>query len=143
MDKILLSKVIENRNLLEVLNDPAYIVGKSKELLYYNYNYYNLTGLSPRELKSKRICHECFSLDICSDNCLFDRCSRVKQPIQLRDVAARDKNGNLLSFWVTAVPLFGETDSVEAMLVFLRDMTAETGSRDKYKILRKGEKGQG
>jgi len=140
MEKIRLNKVLANKELLETFNDPIYIVGSDRDFLYFNYQYLSLTGLSPREIKSKKVCKDCFSMDICKDKCVYDECVRTGQIIQLREVGAKDKEGNKLSFWVSAIPLFAEDDKPAAVMAVLRDMTVEAGVHGKYKTLYERER---
>ena len=140
MEKLKLKEIMEHKIFLELFNDSVYIVDKDRSLLYYNYQYMNLTGLSPHQFKERNSCYECFALSICKYKCIFDECMKVKDTIQLREVDAQARDGNTLSLWVSAFPLFGENDRVEAALVVLRDMTVEAGVHSKYKALYEREK---
>ncbi|MCX5713559.1 MAG: sensor domain-containing diguanylate cyclase [Candidatus Omnitrophica bacterium] len=140
MEKLTLKKIMDNKELLDVINDPLYIVDKNKKLLYYNYPYMNLTCLTPRQMKQMNYCYECFCLDICKDKCIFDEIKDKKQPLQLREVDAKDRQGNSLSFWVNAVPLYGDNDDIEGALVMLRDMTSEVQIHSKYRVLYERER---
>ncbi|MCX5697680.1 MAG: sensor domain-containing diguanylate cyclase [Candidatus Omnitrophica bacterium] len=140
MQKLTLKKILENKELLDIINDPLYIVDKNKKLIYYNYAYLNLTCLTPRQIKDMNDCYECFSLDICKDKCIFEEIMSRKQPLQLREVSASDRQGNALSFWVNAVPLFGDNGEIEGALIILRDMTSEVQIHSKYKVLYERER---
>lgn len=140
MDKITLKAILEHKDLLEIINDPLYIVDKAKKLIYYNYPYLTLVGLSPRQIQAMASCDECFKLGVCHDKCIFEEVRKKKQPLQFREVDAKDLKGNEFSFWVNAVPLFSDNGEVEAALVILRDMTSEVQIHSKYKVLYERER---
>jgi diguanylate cyclase (GGDEF)-like protein len=138
--KIPLEKIMENKEFLEVISDPLYIVEKDKRLIYYNYPYLNLTALSPRQISQMSHCYECFSFAFCKDRCILDELKKKKQPLQLREVDAQDRQGNPLSFWLNAIPLFGDSDTVVGALVMMRDMTTEVQIHSKYRVLYERER---
>jgi len=140
MEKLKFDKILKNKSMLDVFNDAVVVLSNDKNIVYYNYQYLDLTGLTPRQLGHNKNCFECFHLDICRDKCIFDQCKKIKRPVQLREVDAKSRNGQRLSLWVSAFPLFGQHDTFEGALIILRNMTVEAGVQSKYKTLYEREK---
>ncbi|MCM8796788.1 MAG: GGDEF domain-containing protein [Candidatus Omnitrophica bacterium] len=140
MVKIKIKNLLENRDFLELFSDPLYIVDKNKHFIYYNYAFLNLFNFNFRDLKENNLCHEYIQMSICNDSCLVDKCLATGKILTLREIETYDREGNFLSLWLNAYPLYDEEDKPAAVLVILRDMTAENEIHNKFKILYEKEK---
>ncbi|HTE53585.1 MAG TPA: ATP-binding protein [Kofleriaceae bacterium] len=127
------------RELLEGSIDAAVILDRDRRVLYYNRAYEATCRLRGRAL-AKQVaagarCFELFSLEVCETSCVGCRARDARRPVRVDEIRAVRRDGEELTFIVSAVPL-GDDYIVETY----RDVTAEMRVQRRLKVLLEQER---
>lgn len=124
------------REIADSLSDPVMLVDRAHNVWYHNRAFEAIVGirLSSRRYKGAP-CHKLLQLATCKENCIMQQAVETKQIVRLAEIAGTTADGEPHNFNVNAVPLENSTGTMFGVLVFFRDITAETQIHKKYKEL--------
>ncbi len=126
---------------LDGLVSPACITDQYLSVQYANYDFLDLAGISPREIRRGITIQNCLHLDIFSDtNDIVDKVLSSGEKIKLREVSGKNASEKHISLCVSIMPASLLEEGNDTIIFVFSDLTGEEDVHEKYKKLYEKER---
>ncbi|MCC6750249.1 MAG: PAS domain-containing protein [Deltaproteobacteria bacterium] len=125
--------------IADAILDSFFVVDTERTILHYNKAFAALMpkGVA-RNLRGKK-CYDVLRLEICKERCIAKQCWQERGATQLEGITGHAaRSGNILTFNLSAVPIYDEGGVLAGAVEVQRNMTEELELQTRYQELKEG-----
>ncbi len=124
------------KTFLDGLLSPTCIIDQYLVIKYANYDFLELSQITPRDIRKGISLQKCLNLDIFNDNTdIIDKALVSREKVKLREVKGHDTKGKYVSLGISIIPASLLDDSSNTIILVFTDLTSEEDVHEKYKKL--------
>ena len=127
------------RDVLATLMDSYFIVDEERRLTDQNRSFLELSG-GRHTAKRAGVavhCYDRLKLELCPEDCIALRAIKAGRTVEVSEIHGQSSDGRPLVLVGRATPLREDDGSLSGVLVAYRDVTEETGLREKLHRIEK------